>query len=140
MHPLIERAKNSVRSWSSDQPRDLAISVASFCREILDAGELPVEGQDWGRLRQAFDFVAGQPIGPTIAEWDDLCRFGHFDVISNREAYVKLGIITWTVKLLLKKLGILTGPKQEMGLEEWKAKLVSCLDKYILVPEKRTSE
>ena len=140
MHPLIEHAKNAIRSWSSDQPRDLAIAVASLCRETLDADELPTEGQDWARLRQAFELVEGQSFAATIVGWDDLCRLGQFDVISNHEAYVKLGIVTWTVKFLLKKLGWLTGPKEEVGLEEWKARLISCLDRYIIVPKERASE
>ncbi len=138
MHPLIEHAKTSIREWSSDQPRDLAIAVASLCREILDNGELPQGDQDWIRLRQAFDIVRGQSIASTIAEWDDLCRLGDFD-ISDREAFVKLGIVTWIVKKLLKQLGMLSGPPApKMELEEWKADLIDCLDRYVIVNQQRT--
>ena len=129
MNKLIERAKDTIRTWSSDDPRDLAFAVAALCREILDDGEMPIEGLDWMRLRQAFDIVEGQSIASTIALWDDLCCLGDSTYISNHDAFVKIGIVTWTVKSLLKKLGMLSGPRQEIGLEEWKVKLIKCLDR-----------
>lgn len=134
MHRLIERAKESIRGWSSDQPRDLALAVASLCREILDDGKLPEGDLDWLQLRQAFDVVEGQSIAANIARWDDLCRLGDFD-ISDHDAFVKLGIVTWTEKMLLKKLGMLSGPKEDMGFEEWKSALIEYLDKYIIMSE-----
>lgn len=132
MHRLIEHAKRSVRQWSSDQPRDLAIAVATLCREVLDDGDLPEGDLDWQRLRRSFDIAKGESIAATIGQWDDLCRLGDCD-ISDRDAFVKLGIVTWTVKMLLRKLGMLTGPpSQDMGLEEWKAHFIDCLDRYIV--------
>jgi len=132
MHPLIERAKNTIAEWSSDHPHDLSLSVATLCREILDDGELPND-LDWQRLRQSFDIERGQSIASTILEWDELCRLGDFD-ISDHDAFVKLGIVTWTVKLLLKHLGMLSGPPApKLELEAWKSNLIECLDKYIIV-------
>jgi hypothetical protein len=137
MHSLIEHAKRNIREWFSDQPRDLAIAVASLCREILDDGDLPQGGRDWLRLRQSFHIVEGQSIASSIVEWDNLCRLGDFDV-SDHDAYVKLAIVTWTEKMLLKKLGMLSGPPTaEMGLEEWKTQLIRCLDSYIIVKKQR---
>jgi hypothetical protein len=133
MHALIEQAKTSIRTWSSDEPRDLAIAAASLCREILDVGALPDGDHDWQRLRRSFDIKRGQSIASSIADWDDQCRFGDFD-ISDRDAFVKLGIVTWTVKMLLKKFGMLSGPTEPpMSLEEWKIKLIDCLDRYIIM-------
>jgi hypothetical protein len=71
---LIEQAKATIRDWSSDEPRDLVIAVASLCREILDVGNLPEGDHDWQRLRQSFDLKRGQSIASTIADWDDQCR------------------------------------------------------------------
>lgn len=137
MHALIEQAKTSIRRWSSDEPRDLAIAVASLCVEILDVGNLPEGDQDWQRLRQSFDIKRGQSIVPTIASWDDQCRLGDFD-ISDHDAYVKLGIVTWIVKLLLKKLGMLSGPLEPpMSFDAWKALLIDRLDRYIIVNEQQ---
>jgi hypothetical protein len=140
MHPLIEQAKVSIRKWSSDEPRDLAIAAATLFREILDVGNLPNGDRDWQRLRDSFAIEHGQPIGPTIADWDDQCRLGNFDV-SDRDDYVKLGIVTWTVKKLLKQFGMLSGPTEPpMPLESWKANLVDCLDRYVIVNQQRTSQ
>ncbi len=135
---LIEQAKASIRGWSSDEPRDLAIAVASLCREVLDVGNLPNGDHDWQRLRQSFDIKRGQSIGSTIADWDDQCRLGDFDISDNDDC-VKLGIVTWTVKKLLKRFGMLSGPAEPpMSFEEWKANLIDCLDRYIIVNEQRT--
>lgn len=132
MHSLIEQAKTAIRGWSSDEPRDLAIAVASLCREILDVGDLPEGDHDWHRLRQSFNIKRGQPIASTIVDWDDQCRLGDFD-ISDHDAYVKLGVVTWTVKKLLEKLGMLSGATgPPVSLEEWKANLIDCLDRYIM--------
>ena len=132
MHPLIEHAKATVRGWPSEEPRDLAIAVASLCKHILDDGGLPEDGSGGLRLRNALDVARGDSIAASVGAWDDLCRLGEFD-ISDNDAYVKLGIVTWTVKLLLKKLGMLTGESQTQELDEWKAGLCACLDKYIIV-------
>jgi hypothetical protein len=138
MHPLIEQAKSEICGWSSDDPRDLAIAVASLCRQILDTGNLPEGDQAWQRLRQSFEIERGQSIAETIVGWDAQCRLGDFD-ISNHDSYVKLGIVTWSVKKLLKQLGMLTGPiDPPMPLEAWKANLIDCLERYIIVGEQRT--
>ena len=140
MHPLIERAKQSIRDWSSDDPRDLAIAVATLCREILDVGKLPEADEDWLRLRLSFDVTHNQPLAAMISDWDNQCRLGDFD-ISDPECYVKLGIVTWTVKKLLKKLGMLSGAAEPpKALEEWKANLIDCLDRYIIVNDQRTKK
>ena len=138
MHPLIEQAIVSIRRWSSDEPRDLAVAAATLFREILDAGDLPDGDLDWQRLRESFDIKQGQPIGPTLAGWDDQCRVGDFD-ISKHDDYVKLGIVTWTVKKLLKQSGMLSGPTEPpIPLEDWKVNLINCLNRYIIVNEQRT--
>lgn len=128
MHRLVAHAKDAIGEWTSDAPRTLASSVALLCRQVIDDGGLPQCGRDWLRLRQSFDVVPGQSIASSIVEWDTLCRLGEFGV-SEDEAFVKLGIVTWTVKMLLKHLGMLSGPsalKQE--LDEWKAQLIHFLE------------
>lgn len=137
MHPLIERAKNQIRGWSSGRPADLARDVARLCRDILDDGGLPEHDRDWQRLRRAFDVAEGESLAAAVARWDDLCRFGDFD-ISNRDLLVKLGIVNWTVKELLLKVGMLGESNRDLGLEPWKASLIDCLDRYILSPKKPT--
>lgn len=131
MHPLIEQAKSAIRTWSTDEPRELSLAVAAMCRGVLDATSLSAERAGWQQLRRSFDIEPGQEIAATIVQWDHHLRFGDFGETEG-DAYVQLGIVTWTVKLLLKKLGMLTGPKQELELEEWKARLIENLDKYIL--------
>ncbi len=138
MHALIEQAKTTINGWSSNEPRVLAIAVASLCREILDVGNLPEGDQDWQRLRQSFDIKHGQSIASTLAHWDDQCRLGDF-AISDDDSYVKLGIVTWTVKKLLRQLGMLSGPPEPpMSLDAWKANLIDCLERYIIVNDQRT--
>ena len=106
--------------------------MASLCRDILDNGTLPAGDRDLRRLREAFDITPGKSIGATIVSWHDLCRHGDFD-ISNHNDFVKLGIVTWTVTLLLKQLGMLTGPVQTTGLHEWQSHLRACLEKYVVI-------
>jgi hypothetical protein len=142
MHRLIEQAKASIRKWPSDEPRDLARAVATLCSEVLDDNGLP-PGKDWMRLRQSFDVVKGESIASTIAEWHGRCRHGNFglsDEDATEDAFVKLGIVTWTVTKLLKKLHMLTGPPApDMSLEEWKSSLVQCLDRYIISGRQETT-
>ena len=138
MHPLIEQAKVSIRDWSTDDPRDVAIAAAKLLREILDVGDLPDGDRDWQHLRNSFDIKHEQPIGLTLANWDDQCRLGDFDMSKNDD-YVNLGIVTWTVKKLLKQFGMLSGSSEPpMPLEDWKANLIDCLERYIIVSEQRT--
>jgi hypothetical protein len=137
MHPLIEQAKQRIRSWTSDSPRDLLIDVASLCREILDTSELPEKHPDWGRLRLLFDIKEGPLIAETITAWDDQCRLGDFDVLNSELLYIKLAIVTWTVKKLLKKFGMLFGPiDPPVELDAWKEELIGCLDRYIVVSKR----
>ncbi|MFN3149090.1 hypothetical protein [Bremerella sp.] len=130
---MIEKAKRSIREWPSDDPRDLAIVVASLCRDVLDEGDLPEGDHDWRQLRESFDIAQGSSIAATIMRWDELCRLGDFDT-SVHDSYVKLGIVTWSVKKLVLKLGMFRDPSAaQTDLEEWKTSLIHCLDKYILV-------
>ena len=63
----------------------------------------------------------GQPIAETIVKWDDLCRFGDFD-ISDCTYFIKLGVVTWSVKLLAKRLGMAhwTAAQESKVLDEWR--------------------
>jgi hypothetical protein len=141
MHPLIVQAKETVASWSSDEPRELALAVAALCRQTLDAGGLPTRSPDWLRLRSAFDVSKGQSISESIVNWDECCRTADLDldVLSSQEAYVKLGIVTWVVKFLGKKFGMLSGSEPITDFDEWKLRLVECFDKYILVGRNRAN-
>lgn len=132
MHFLITRARNAIDSWTCDQPRELALGVAALCRDTLDYGGLPTDSTDWRKLRASFDVTAGQSIADSIASWDHWCRYAHVD-LTDREAFVKLGIVTWTVKLLLRKLGALAGCDPMPDFHEWKRELCMCLDQYILM-------
>lgn len=138
MHPLIEEAKSIIASWSSDEPRDLALAVAALCRHTLDAGGLPTDSRDWQRLRSAFDVSKGQSIMQSVARWDDLVRYADVDVQSNQEAFVKLGIVTWLVKLTAKQFGMLQASDPIPDFGEWKQCLCQCLEKYILVEQNLT--
>lgn len=133
MHPLIEQAKKKVTSWVDDEPRELALAVAALCRETLDAGGLPTDSPDWARLRSAFDIVKDQGIGERVLRWDECCRSADVDLLSNHEAFVKLGIVTWLVKFLAKRFGMLRGSDPITDFAQWKLRLCECLDKYILV-------
>jgi hypothetical protein len=138
MHPLIEQAKQTIAAWTNDEPRELAIAVAALCRETLDAGGLPTDSPDWARLRNAFDVVEGQDIGDTIVKWDQYASTEDVD-LSNQVSFVKLGIVTWLVKFLAKRLGMLPGSQPINDFAEWKGRLCDCFDKYILVSPNRTS-
>lgn len=133
MHPLIVRAEEIVSSWDSDEPRALALAAAALCKTTLDAGGLPTDSPDWIRLREAFDVQTGQSIAESIVKWDDLCRFADVDLTNNRDAYVKMGIVTWTVKLLLKRFGMLVHSEAITDFAEWKRRLCHCLGNYIIV-------
>ena len=37
MHPLIEKAKQTIATWTNDEPHNLATAVATLCRDTLDA-------------------------------------------------------------------------------------------------------
>jgi hypothetical protein len=132
MHPLIVRAKDEINAWSSDQPRELALAVAALCRDILDHGGLPSDSAAWIGIRRAFDVTPGQSIADSIAGWDDWCRYADVDV-NDRDAFVKLGIITWTVKMLLLKFGMLVGTEPISDFDAWKQLLCQHLDKHILI-------
>jgi hypothetical protein len=138
MHPLIAQAKQTVASWTNDDPRELAIVVAALCRAMLDAGGLPTDSPDWTRLRIAFDVAKGQNIGESIVKWDECCRTAVVD-LSNQESFVKLGIVTWLVKFLARRLGMLPGSQPISDFDEWKRRLGDCFDKYILVSRNRTN-
>lgn len=131
MHALIKKATDAVSSWTSDDPRELSLAVAMLCRDILDSGELPRDSPDWQSLRDSFDITTGQSISDTLLEWDHWCR--HADVnLENREAFVKLGIVTWAVKLLLKKFGMLVGCEPESDFYAWKRQLSDRFENSII--------
>jgi len=126
MHPLIDQAKDTVASWTNDEPRELALAVAALCRQTLDAGGLPTDSPDWARLRSAFDVSKGQGIGESIVKWDGCCTTADVDLASNQEAFVKLGIVTWLVKFLAKRLGMMEGSDWINDFDEWKRRLMIC--------------
>lgn len=132
MHSLIDQAKETIASWSSDEPRDLALAVAALCRQTLDAGGLPTDSPDWQRLRSAFDVSKGQGIAESIVRWDKCCTTADVDVLTNREAFVKLGVVTWLVKFTAKRFGMLPGSELISDFGEWKQRLCQCLDKHII--------
>jgi hypothetical protein len=139
MHPLIDQAKETVASWTTDKPRELALAVAALCRDTLDSGGLPTDSPEWARLRSAFDVSQGQSIGQSVVEWDECCRTVDVDVQPNQEAFVKLGIVTWLVKFLAKRFGMLPGSDPINDFDEWKNRLCESFDKYILVSRNRTN-
>ena len=131
MHPLVVRAKETIRSWTSDQPRDLGLAVSALCRDILDHGGLPGGSPDWTALRAAFDVKKGDSIGETFGRWDHWCRHADVD-LEDRAAFVKMGIVTVTVKWTLKKFGMLSGPPAPIPqFGAWKEELCESLDKFI---------
>jgi len=101
----------------------------------------PAGNPDWIRLRNAFDVVKGQGIAETVVAWDELCRTidVDLDVLSNPEAHVKLGIVTWLVKSLANRFGM-PGAKPTPEFDKWKQGLCECLDKYIVVSGSTSSE
>lgn len=130
MHPLIEQAKERVTSWTNSKPRELAIAVADLCRETLDAGGCPTDSPDWTRLRRSFDVAKGDDIGDSIVKWDKCCRTADIE-LSNQESFVKLGIVTWLVKFIAQRFGMLPGSAPIHDFDEWKRRLCDCFDKYI---------
>ncbi len=120
MHPLIEQAKEEIREWASDDPRELAAAVSKLCRRIVAAGSTSVNDQASQRLLHLLEIGCGPSLAESIASWERHCRLGKFD-LSSHESYVKLGIVTWCVKKLLKQLGLLTGSVDTpMPLDAWK--------------------
>lgn len=140
MHPLIVQAKETVASWSNDEPRELALAVAALCRETLDRDGLPPESPDWIHLRIAFEISKGQSISESIANWDECCRTADVDVQSSQDALVKLGIVTWLVKFLARRFGMLPGSEPIADFDKWKQRLIECFDKYILVGRNLTND
>ena len=128
-HPLIEQAKSTVQSWESDEPRDLTVAAASLCRLILDSNGLADALHD---LRQGFNIESGQSISETICLWDDNCNQAEWP-LDDEEGYVKVGVVTWVTKFVLKKFNMLSGAEPIACFDEWKQSLCDCFDKYILI-------
>jgi len=61
------------------------------------------------------------------------------DLQSNQEAFVKLGIVTWLVKFLAKRFGMLPRSEPINDFDAWKQRLCECFDKYIPVSQNRTN-
>lgn len=78
------------------------------------------------QIREAFEIQAGDPIADSLKRWDHWARYAQVD-LSDRAASVKLGIVTWSVKLLLKQLGLLPASEPYGTFDEWKLRLCHML-------------
>ncbi|HVW01030.1 MAG TPA: hypothetical protein VHB77_11845 [Planctomycetaceae bacterium] len=126
LHPLTEQAIARIQTWNSAEVPEMCRAVAELCRETLNAGGLPTDSPDWQRMREAFEIQAGDSIADSLKRWDHWVRYAQVD-LSDRAASVKLGVVTWSVKLLLKQLGLLPASEPYSSLEEWKQQLCHLL-------------
>jgi hypothetical protein len=133
MHPLTEQAIDRIQTWNSAEVATMCRAVAELCRETLDAGGLPTDSPDWQQMRDAFEIKAGEPIADSLKQWDHWVRFAEVD-LSDRDAFVKMGIVTWSVKLLLKQLGLLSASEPFATLDEWKQRLCRMLETTLRPP------
>ena len=136
MHDPIAAAAVRIRGWDVDEPRGLVDAAAALCRETLDEGGLPEGSPAWRELRHSFE---GSSVGRAsdvreiVCRWDERIRDPDLeeDLLDDQAAAIKLGIVTWIVKSLAKRLGLIEGAEPIPGFDEWRARLCLDLERYV---------
>ena len=136
MHDPIAAAAGRIQGWDVDEPRGLLDAAAGLCRETLDDGGLPGGSPAWRELRTSFDEACGgraSDVREVVCRWDERVRDPDLeeDLLDDQTAAIKLGIVTWVVKALAARLGLIEVAKPAPGFDEWKARLCLDLERYV---------